>query len=92
MLRSALTYLTVLIAVAAGGQARGQTAEEFFRGKQLSLIIGYNPGGSYDAYGRIAANFLPRFIPGNPSIVPKNMPGVGSVKAANARAVALSRE
>jgi tripartite-type tricarboxylate transporter receptor subunit TctC len=72
--------------------ARGESAQDFFRGKQISLIIGYNPGGSYDAYGRLTANFLPRFIPGNPSVVPKNMPGVGSVKAANFLAGQASRD
>ena len=53
LFRSALAGLTAWVAVAVAGQARCETAEEFFRGKQLSLIIGYNPGGSYDAYGRI---------------------------------------
>jgi tripartite-type tricarboxylate transporter receptor subunit TctC len=51
--------------------------------KPISLIIGYNPGGSYDTYSRLAAAWLPLYLPGHPTIVPKNMPGVGSVKAAN---------
>jgi tripartite-type tricarboxylate transporter receptor subunit TctC len=72
--------------------AQAQSAEDFFRGKQIALIIGYNPGGSYDAYGRLTANFLPRFIPGNPVVVAKNMPGVGSVKAANFLAGQGSRD
>jgi tripartite-type tricarboxylate transporter receptor subunit TctC len=80
-------FATLLIAAVAAllpvGQGRCEIAEEFFRNKQISLIIGYNPGGSYDLYGRLAANHLPRFIPGHPSIVAKNLPGVGSVKAAN---------
>jgi tripartite-type tricarboxylate transporter receptor subunit TctC len=63
--------------------ARGEAAVDFFKDKQISLIIGYNPGGTYDLYSRVAATLLPRYIPGNPTIVPKNMPGVGSVKAAN---------
>src|SRR3954471_21045013 len=63
--------------------AHGETAEDFFRNKQISLVIGYNPGGTYDLYSRLAASLLPRYIPGNPTIVPKNMPGVGSIKAAN---------
>jgi tripartite-type tricarboxylate transporter receptor subunit TctC len=46
------------------------------------MLIGYGPGGGYDLYGRLAAEFLPRFIPGNPSIVPQNMPGGGSFVAA----------
>src|SRR6185295_11949092 len=89
--RSALICLLALIAPVID-QARCETAEAFYRGKQISLIIGYNPGGSYDAYGRLAANFLPRFIPGNPVVVAKNMPGVGSVKAANFLAGQASRD
>lgn len=58
-------------------------AEDFYKGKQISFFIGYNPGGTYDIYSRLAAAHLPRFIPGQPAIVPKNMPGVGSLKAAS---------
>ena len=63
--------------------ARSESAEDFFKGKQMSLIVGYNPGGSYDVYSRLAAQLLPKYIPGNPTIAVKHMPGVGSVKAAN---------
>jgi tripartite-type tricarboxylate transporter receptor subunit TctC len=62
---------------------RSEPAEDYFRGKQINLIIGYNPGGPYDVYSRLAAALLPKYIPGNPRIVPQNMPGVGSAKAAN---------
>src|SRR5262245_44854710 len=79
LLRAA--FLATFIAVPAAGQC--ETAEDFFKGKQMSLVIGYNPGGTYDLYSRLAASILPRYIPGNPTIIPKNMPGVASVKAAN---------
>jgi tripartite-type tricarboxylate transporter receptor subunit TctC len=71
--------LTVAVSVIA--PAYGQSAGEFFKDKQINLIIGYNPGGSYDIYARLAANLLPKYIPGQPKIVPQNMPGVGSAKA-----------
>src|SRR5579859_1048495 len=60
-------------------------AEEsgFFAGKQISLLIGYPPGGGYDAYGRLLARHLGAHIPGNPAIVPGNMPGAGSIILAN---------
>ena len=54
---------------------------DFYRGKTVRVIIGYGPGGGYDIYGRLAAEFLGRHIPGNPTIVPVNMPGGGSLKA-----------
>ncbi len=84
MTRPSLFCGTLLAAlVAAPLAAHCETAEEFFKGKQISLIVGYNPGGTYDLYSRLAATILPRYIPGNPTIIPKNMPGVASVKAAN---------
>src|SRR5215472_12976277 len=55
--------------------AQAQTPEEFYRGKTINLIIPNAPGGSFDLYARLVASHLGRFIPGNPSIVPQNMPG-----------------
>ncbi len=55
---------------------------EFFRGKTIEMIIGYPPAGANDLYARVVATHLPRFIPGTPKIVPRNMPGAGSLLAA----------
>lgn len=63
--------------------AYAQTAENFYEGKQIELIVGFNPGGTYDLYSRVAAEWLPRYIPGNPAIVVQNMPGAGGALAAN---------
>ena len=57
-------------------------AEDFYAGKSIDLLVGAPPGGGYDIYGRTVARHLGRHIPGNPNIVPKNMPGVGSARAA----------
>ena len=46
------------------------------------MVIGYGPGGGYDIYGRLVAEFLPRHLPGNPTIITQNMPGAGSFVAA----------
>jgi tripartite-type tricarboxylate transporter receptor subunit TctC len=62
--------------------ARADPVADFYRGKTIRLYIGYGPGGGYDLYGRLVAEFLPRHIPGNPAIVPQNMPGGGSFVAA----------
>lgn len=56
--------------------------EDFYRGKTIDLIIGFPPGGSNDLYSRVLASHLSRYIPGNPSIVPMNTPGAGSLSAA----------
>ncbi len=50
---------------------------------QVSLVIATGQGGGYDLYGRLAAQHLGRFLPGKPTIVPRNMPGGGSIVAAN---------
>jgi tripartite-type tricarboxylate transporter receptor subunit TctC len=56
---------------------------DFYRGKQVNLIVGYGPGGGYDAAARVLARHLGRYLPGNPSIVVQNMPGAGSMRAVN---------
>src|SRR6516225_12501677 len=80
-----LTLLAAAAALAAALPAlpmRAQPAAEFYRGKTLRMIIGYGPGGGYDIYGRLVAEFLPRHLPGSPMILAQNMPGAGSFVAA----------
>ena len=55
-----------------------QTPEQFYKGKQIELAIGYPPAGSNDVYARLLARHLGKHIPGNPNIVPQNRPGAGS--------------
>lgn len=55
------------------------TVADFYKGKEISLFIGYSPGGAYDAYARLVAKHLPKHVPGRPAAVPKNMPGAGSL-------------
>jgi tripartite-type tricarboxylate transporter receptor subunit TctC len=62
--------------------ARADAVADFYRGKTLRIIVGYGPGGGYDIYARLLAEFLPKHLPGNPTIVPQNMPGGGSFVAA----------
>ena len=59
-----------------------QSVEDFYKGKKIDLIIGYTPGGTYDLYARLVARRLGDYIPGKPSIIPRNMPGGGSRVAA----------
>ena len=72
----ALTMLSAL-------PASAQNAEEFYKGKTISLTIGFSVGGGYDLYARHLARHIGKHIPGNPTVVPQNMPGAGSLKAAN---------
>ena len=62
--------------------ARAQPASDFYRGKTIQLIVGTGEGGGYDYSARLVAQFLPDYIPGRPTIVPRNMPGAGSIAAA----------
>jgi tripartite-type tricarboxylate transporter receptor subunit TctC len=71
-----------LAAMAAALFAAPAAAQDFFAGKSIELLVGAPPGGGYDIYGRAVARHLGRHIPGNPNIVPKNMPGAGSARAA----------
>jgi tripartite-type tricarboxylate transporter receptor subunit TctC len=56
---------------------------EFYGGKTISLLIGFGPGGGYDSYARVLARHLGNHIPGQPTVVAKNMPGAGGLAAAN---------
>src|SRR5438874_1723016 len=60
-----------------------QPAQNFYSGKQITLLCGAAVGGGYDAHARLLAHHLARFIPGNPSIIVQNQPAAGSLVAAN---------
>ena len=70
----------VLAACAIGTPA---LAADFFKDKKITFIVGYNPGGGYDLYSRTFAAHFGANVPGNPKIVVQNMPGGGSLRAAN---------
>jgi tripartite-type tricarboxylate transporter receptor subunit TctC len=73
-------------ALLANGVARPAVAEsiaDFYKGKNVALLLGTGPGGSYDLYARIFADHLGKHIPGNPNIIVEHMPGAGGVTAGN---------
>jgi tripartite-type tricarboxylate transporter receptor subunit TctC len=72
-----------LLALFGAAAAQAQTAEDFYRGRTINLVIGYSVGGGYDLHGRMLARHLGKHIPGNPAIIVQNMPGGGSLRAAN---------
>jgi len=69
-----------LASVVAG---RADTVADFYRGRTIELYVGYSTGGGYDIYARMLARHMGRFIPGNPTLVVKNMEGAGSLRLAN---------
>ena len=79
----ACTSAAAIIALAPLPLARAQTPAEFYKGRNVDLYIGYSVGGAYDLYARVLARHLGKHIPGNPTIVPKNMEGAGSLRLAN---------
>src|SRR5258708_34825002 len=79
-----LALLGAALAVLPGSPvAPAQAADAYFKDKQIRLIVGSAPGGGYDAYGRLLAQYMKQHIPGNPTVVVQNMPGAGSLVAAN---------
>jgi tripartite-type tricarboxylate transporter receptor subunit TctC len=85
-MRSSMRAVTALIWVAAcwPAGAHAQTAEEFYRGKSITMLVGSGAGGGYDTYARIFARHMSRHIPGNPTIIAKNMPAAAGLAAASA--------
>ena len=73
-------FAAALLVLSAGSSAAQQ---EMFAGKTITIYVGYTAGGSYDLYGRLAARHLGAHLPGHPAVVVQNMPGAGSLKAAN---------
>ena len=82
-IRKPIWIAAALMAATLPAQAQAQDVASFYRGKQITLVIGYGPGGGYDIYARMLGRFMGAHIPGHPAIVPQNMPGAGSRSAAN---------
>ncbi len=62
---------------------RASAQTPFYQGKQIRLVIGSSPGGGYDLWPRMMLRYLTKHIPGNPDIIPQNMPGAGGIVGAN---------
>jgi tripartite-type tricarboxylate transporter receptor subunit TctC len=78
--RSATAAVLAVLPITA---AWAQTPAEFYKGKSIDLQIGYTVGGGYDQYARVIARHLGKYVPGNPTIVPRNMEGAASLRLAN---------
>src|SRR5436190_19901485 len=88
VIRCALAHPAFALAIALIASLISQPAlsagvEEFYKGKTISLVIGYSVGGGYDLYARLLARHIGKYIPGQPTIVPQNLTGAGSLRAAS---------
>ena len=79
----ACAALAVASTMAAATPSFAQSEEQFFRGKTITVYIGFAPGGSYDYFGRLLARHFGTHVPGHPNVIATSMPGAGSFKAAN---------
>lgn len=75
-----LLVMLLLSVIVGWGEAH---AAPYYEGKTITLIVATNPGGGYDRTGRLVAKYLPKYIPGEPTIIVENMPGAGHIVAAN---------
>lgn len=74
--------VAIALVLASASPLHAQGAP-FYEGKQIRVIVGFTTGGFYDRWARLLARYMPKYIPGNPSFIVQNMPGAGSVVAAN---------
>jgi tripartite-type tricarboxylate transporter receptor subunit TctC len=79
--RAIFQAATLIVAMAVGSGPA--TAADYYAGKTINFIAGTDVGGGFSIYGRVIGKYLARYIPGNPTIVVKNMPGAGGSTAAN---------
>jgi tripartite-type tricarboxylate transporter receptor subunit TctC len=90
--RGALAILCGVAVGAAAWPANAQSVEQFYKGRQITMVVGTAPGGINDISARFVARHLGQYIPGNPSIVVQNQPGAGGIASANRLANVFERD
>ena len=78
-----MTAIGAFALMAMSATPNDASAADTFAGKRLTVVVSYGAGGSYGLYGRLAANHIGKYLPGNPSVVVQYMPGAGGIKATN---------
>ena len=78
----AVLSCTIGLVAASSSGARAQSVADFYKGRQVEFIVAAEAGSIYDTWARLLARFMPKYMPGNPNFVPKNMPGGGHIRAA----------
>jgi hypothetical protein len=84
-MRKTLTLVAAVVAWLsfAAGARPADRAQEFYKDKTLTIVVGYSPGGSFDLYARVLGRYIGRYLPGNPTRIVENMTGAGGLIAAN---------
>src|SRR5262249_55321914 len=83
IVRHLVCCATMLAATTATPAASAESIADFYRGKTVTIYVGFGPGGGYDAYGQLLGMHIGRHIPGQPTVIVKHMPGAGSLALAN---------
>lgn len=80
-----MSFWTLLLAIGTGlfFSHPALSQDSFYKGKTIRIVVGFSAGGGFDTYSRAISRHLGRHIPGNPTIIVENMPGAGSLIAAN---------
>ena len=89
--RTALAVCIAMLAMLSLGP-RTVRAQEFYKGKTVTIYVGFEPGASYDFYGRLLARHIGKHLPGNPTVIVSSMPGAGGLRAANYLFAAAPRD
>ncbi len=76
-------FALIWVVVLTAKDARGSDVASFYRGKTIRIVVGYAPGGGFDTFARLVARNFSQHMPGNPKVIVVNMPGAGSLSAAN---------
>jgi tripartite-type tricarboxylate transporter receptor subunit TctC len=72
-------YLLALLAVGLCCLGQPARAQDFYKGKTFTIVVGFSPAGGFDSYARVLARYLGKYIPGHPTVIVQNMPGAGSL-------------
>jgi tripartite-type tricarboxylate transporter receptor subunit TctC len=81
--RTIIIWTAAALLLTPAGRVIAQSAADFYKSRNVDLYIGYSTGGAYDLYARVIGRHMGAHIPGNPTLVPRNMEGAGSLRLAN---------
>ena len=83
MRKSSFTLAVISVCATLCAPAQAEDVASFYGGKQITILVGYGPGGGYDAYARLVGRHFGEYVPGKPTVIVQNMPGAGSLRMTN---------